>query len=159
MFTLRHSLARSFSLLATLLLGLFGVQAQALELLVNQQTGAVTVLAAPNLAASQTAKKSLRREERLAQTAKWLGDSSVINRLPDDALLAITLQSNGKVSAVMPLVGERARIMDRPMQKAGVRGVGSQALYVVPDYLQDHGAEVQLWKKESNGRFSFKTSL
>ena len=74
-------------------------------------------------------------------------------------LLAITLQSNGKVSAVMPLVGERARIMDRPMQKAGVRGVGSQALYVVPDYLQDHGAEVQLWKKESNGRFSFKTSL
>ena len=59
----------------------------------------------------------------------------------------------------MPLVGERARIMDRPMQKAGVRGVGSQALYGVPDYLLDHGAEVQLWKKESNGRFSFKTSL
>ena len=159
MFTLRHSLARSFSLLATLLLGLFGVQAQALELLVNQQTGAVTVLAAPNLAASQTAEKSLRREERLAQTAKWLGENSAINRLPDDALLAITLQSNGKVSTVMPLVGERARIMDRPMQKAGVRGVGSQALYVVPDYLQDHGAEVELWKKESNGRFSFKTSL
>ena len=159
MFTLRHSLARSFSLLATLLLGLFGVQAQALELLVNQQTGAVTFLAAPNLAASQTAEKSLRSEEHLAQTAKWLGDNSDINRLPDDALLAITLQSNGKVSAVMPLVGERARIMDRPMQKAGVRGVGSQALYVVPDYLQDHGAEVQLWKKESNGRFSFKTSL
>ena len=159
MSALRHSLARSFSLLATLLLGLFGVQAQALELLVNQQTGAVTVLAAPNLAASHTAEKSLRSEERLAQTAKWLGENSAINRLPDDALLAITLQSNGKVSTVMPLVGERARIMDRPMQKAGVRGVGSQALYVVPDYLQDHGAEVQLWKKESNGRFSFKTSL
>ena len=159
MSALRHSLARSFSLLATLLLGLFGVQAQALELLVNQQTGAVTVLAAPNLTASQTAEKSLRREERLAQTAKWLGENSAINRLPDDALLAITLQSNGKVSTVMPLVGERARIMDRPMQKAGVRGEGSQALYVVPDYLQDHGAEVQLWKKESNGRFSFKTSL
>ena len=159
MSALRHSLARSFSLLATLLLGLFGVQAQALELLVNQQTGAVTVLAAPNLAASQTAEKSLRSEAQVAKTAKWLGENSDINRLPGDALLAITLQSNGKVSAVMPLVGERARIMDRPMQNAGVRGVGSQALYVVPDYLQDHGVEVQLWKKESNGRFSFKTSL
>ena len=159
MFTLRHSLTRSFSLLATLLLGLFGVQAHALELLVNQQTGAVTVLAAPNLAASQTAEKSLRSEEQLAQTAKWLNQNSDINRLPDDALVAITLQSNGKVSAVMPLAGERARIMDRPMQKAGVLGVGSQALYVVPDYLQNHGAEIQLWKKESNGRFSFKMSL
>lgn len=159
MFTLRHSLARSFSLLATLLLGLFGVQAQALELLVNQQTGAVTVLAAPNLSVPQVSGKSLRSEEQITQTAKWLGDNSVINRLPDHALLAITLQSNGKVSAVLPLVGERARIMDRPMQKAGVRGVGSQALYRVPDYFQDHGAEVQLWEKESNGRFSFKTSL
>ena len=159
MFAFRHRLTRSFSLLATLLLGLFGVQAQALELLVNQQTGAVTVLAAPNLAASQTAEKSLRSEEQLAQTAKWLDQNSDINRLPDHALLAITLQTNGKVSAVMPLVGERARIMDRPMQKAGIGGVGSQALYVVPDYLQNHGAEVQLWKKESNGRFSFKMSL
>ena len=159
MFILRHSLARSFLLLATLLLGLFGVQAQALELLVNQQTGAVTVLAAPNLSVPQASGKSLRSEEQITQTAKWLGDNSVINRLPDHSLLAITFQTNGKVSAVMPLVGERARIMDRPMQKAGIRGVGSQALYVVPDYLQNHGAEVQLWKKESNGRFSFKTSL
>ena len=159
MFTLRHSLARSFSLLATLLLGLFGVQAQALELLVNQQTGAVTVLAAPNLSVPQVSGKSLRSEEQIVQTAKWLGANSEIARLPSDVLLAITLQSNGKVSSVMPIVGERARIMDRPMQKAGVRGVGSQALYRVPDYLQDHGAEVQLWEKESNGRFSFKTSL
>ena len=159
MFALPQRLTRPFSLIAATLLGLLGAQVQATEVLVNQQTGAVTLLATPNLAASQTAEKSLRREERLAQTAKWLGENSAINRLPDDALLAITLQSNGKVSTVMPLVGERARIMDRPMQKAGVRGVGSQALYVVPDYLQDHGAEVQLWKKESNGRFSFKTSL
>ena len=159
MFALRHRLTCSCSLLAATSLGLLDAQAQAVELLVNQHTGAVTVLAAPNLAASQTAEKSLLSEEQLAQTAKWLGENSVIARLPDHALLAITLQSNGKVSTVMPLVGERARIMDRPMQKAGVRGVGSQALYVVPDYLQDHGAEVQLWKKESNGRFSFKTSL
>ena len=159
MFALRHRLTRSCSLTAAMLLGLLGAQVQATEVLVNQQTGAVTVLATPKLTASQTALKSLRSEEQITQTAKWLGENSVINRLPDHALLAITLQSNGKVSAVMPLVGERARIMDRPMQKAGVRGVGSQALYVVPDYLQDHGAEVQLWKKESNGRFSFKTSL
>ena len=159
MFAFRHSLTRSCSLIAATLLGFLSAQAQAVELLVNQQTGAVTVLAAPNLAASQTAEKSLRSEEQLAQTAKWLDQNSDINRLPDHALLAITLQTNGKVSAVMPLVGERARIMDRPMQKAGVRGVGSQALYVVPDYLQNHGAEVQLWKKESNGRFSFKMSL
>ena len=159
MFALRHRLIRFCSLIAATLLGLLGAQAQAVELLVNQQTGAVTVLAAPNLAASHTAEKSLRSEERLAQTAKLLGEHSDINRLPDDALVAIALQSNGKVSAVMPLVGKRARIMDRPMQKAGVRGVGSQALYVVPDYLQDHGVEVQLWKKESNGRFRFKTSL
>ena len=159
MFALRYRLTRSCSLFAATLLCLLGAQVQAVELLVNQQTAAVTVLAAPNLAASKTAEKSLRSEEQVAQTAKWLGESSAINRLPDHALLAITLQSNGKVSAVMPLVGERARIMDRPMQRTGVRGVGSQALYVVPDYLQDHGAEVQLWKKESNGRFSFKTSL
>ena len=159
MFALRYRLTRSCSLFAATLLCLLGAQVQAVELLVNQQTAAVTVLAAPNLAASKTAEKSLRSEEHLAQTAKWLGEHSAINRLPDDALVAITLQSNGKVYAVMPLVGERARIMDRPMQRTGVRGVGSQALYVVPDYLQDHGAEVQLWKKESNGRFSFKTSL
>ena len=159
MSALLHRLTRSFSLLAATLLGLLGAQVQAVELLVNQQTGAVTVLTAPNLAASHTADKSLRSEERLAQTAKLLGENSDINRLPDDALVAITLQSNGKVSTVMPLVGERARIMDRPMRKAGIQGVGSQALYVVPDYLQDHGAEVQLWKKEGNGRFSFKTSL
>ena len=159
MFALPHRLTRSCSLIAATLLGLLGAQVQATEVLVNQQTGAVTVLATPNLAASHTASKSLRSEERLAQTAKLLGENSVINRLPDDALVAITLQSNGKVSTVMPLVGERARIMDRPMQKAGVRGVGSQALYLVPDYLQDHGVEVQLWKKESNGRFRFKTSL
>ena len=159
MFALSHRLTRSCSIIAATLLGLLAAQAQAVELLVNQQTGAITVLAAPNPAASQTAEKSLRSEEQLAKTAKWLGENSNINRLPDDALLAITLQSNGKVSAVMPLVGERARIMDRPMQKAGVRGVGSQALYVVPDYLQDHGAEVQLWQKESNGRCSFKISL
>ena len=159
MSALPQRLLRSYSLLTALLLGLLGAQVQAVELLVNQQTGAVTVLAAPNFAASQTAEKSTRSEQQLAQTAKWLGENSVIARLPDHALLAIALQSNGKVSTVMPLVGERARIMDRPMQKAGVRGVGSQALYVVPDYLQDHGAEVQLWKKERNGRFSFKTSL
>ena len=159
MFALRYRLTRSCSLFVATLLCLLGAQVQAVELLVNQQTGAVTVLAAPNLAASKTAEKSLRSKERLAQTAKLLGENSDINRLPDDALVAITLQSNGKVSTVMPLVGERARIMDRPMQKAGVRGVGSQALYDVPDYLKDHGAEVQLWKKESNGRFSFKTSL
>ncbi|EHQ58610.1 hypothetical protein OMB55_00023580 [gamma proteobacterium HIMB55] len=159
MSALRHRQTRACLLIAATLLGLLVAQAHAVELLVNQQTGAVTVLAAPNPAASQTAEKSLRSEEQLAKTAKWLGENSNINRLRDDALLAITLQSNGKVSTVMPLVGERARIMDRPMQKAGVRGVGSQALYVVPEYLQDHGAEVQLWKKESNGRFSFKTSL
>ena len=156
---LLHRMTRSCSLLAATLLGLLGAQAQAVELLVNQKTGAVTVLVAPNLSKSVTAEKSLRSEAQVAKTAKWLGENSDINRLPGDALLAITLQSNGKVSAVMPLVGERARIMDRPMQNAGVRGVGSQALYVVPDYLQDHGVEVQLWKKESNGRFSFKPSL
>lgn len=154
-----HRLLRFCSLPAALLLGLLGVQAQALELLVHQQTGAVTVLALHDLSKSQAAARSLRSEDQVAKTAKWLGERADIARLPSDALLAITLQSNGKVSAVMPLVGERARIMDRPMQKAGVRGVGSQALYVVPDYLQGHGAEVQLWKKESNGRFSFKTSL
>ena len=159
MFALRHRLTRPCSLIAATLLGLLGAQVQATEVLVNQQTGAVTVLATPNLTASQTASKSLRSEEQITQTAKWLGENSDINRLPDDALVAITLQSNGKVSTIMPLVGERARIMDRPMRKAGIRGVGSQALYVVPDYLQDHGAEVQLWKKEGNGRFSFKTSL
>ena len=98
MFALRHRLTRFCSLIAATLPGLLGAQAQAVELLVNQQTGAVTVLAAPNLAASQTAEKSLRSEEQLAQTAKWLGENSDINRLPDDALLAITLQSNGKVS-------------------------------------------------------------
>ena len=59
----------------------------------------------------------------------------------------------------MPLVGERARIMHRPTQKAAVREIGSQALYVVPDYLQDHGAELQLWKKESSGWFSLQLSL
>ena len=85
--------------------------------------------------------------------------ASRANSHQDTPLLAITLQSNGKVASVVPLVGDRARIMDRPMQRTGVRGVGSKVLYVVPDYLQDHGAEVQLWKKESNGRFSFKTSL
>ena len=159
MFALRHRLTRSCSLLAATLLGLLGAQAQAVELFVNQQTGAVTLLAAPNLAASQTAEKSLRSEERLAQTAKWLFENSVINRLPDHALLAITLQSNGKVSAVMPLVGERARIMDRPTQKMDPRGVGSQVLYAIPDYLQKYGLQVQLWKKESSGRFSLMTSL
>ena len=159
MSALLHRLLRSCSLSAALLLGLLGAQAQALELLVDQQTGAVTVLAVHDLAKPQTAARSLRSEEQVAQTAKWLGEKAAIARLPSDALLAITLQSNGKVSTVMPLVGERARIMDRPMQKAGVRGVGNQALYVVPDYLQDHGAEVQLWQKESNGRFSFKMSL
>ena len=159
MSALPQRLLRSYSLLTALLLGLLGAQAQAVELLVNQQTGAVTVLGAPDLAVSQTAVKSPHSEEQVAQTAKWLGENSAVSRLPDHALLAITLQSNGKVVSVMPIVGERARIMDRPMRKAGVRGVGSQALFAVPDYLQDYGAEVQLWIKESNGRFSFKTSL
>ena len=159
MSALPQRLLRSYSLLIALLLGLLSAQAQALELLVNKQTGDVTVLGAPDLSVSQIAVKSPHREEQVAQIAKWLRESSVVNRLPDHALLAITLQSNGKVMSVMPIVGERARIMDRPMQKAGVRGVGSQALFVVPDYLQDRGAEVQLWKKESNGRFSFKMSL
>lgn len=64
MFALRHRLTRSCSLIAATLLGLLGAQVQATEVLVNQQTGAVTVLATPNLSKSVTAEKSVRSEEQ-----------------------------------------------------------------------------------------------
>lgn len=62
-------------------------------------------------------------------------------------------------SSAMRLAGTRVRLMDRPMQKVDARGVGSQVLYAVPDYLHKQGAQVQLWKKESSGRFSLVASL
>jgi len=134
-------------------------QAHAIELLVDQQTGIVTVLGNAQIMSDLAVSKPPYNEGQDAQTREWLLRSDMAQQMHEGALLAIVFKRDGTVSSAMRLAGTRARLMDRPMQKVDARGVGSQVLYAIPDYLQKQGAQVQLWKKESSGRFSLMASL
>ena len=141
--------------------------AQASEILINQKTGAVRVLGqAPSKQAARHSEPVEKREsacETRVQTAKQLAERKGLDRLPAGTLLAITTSSDGSVSQVVPLVGERARVMDRPFQKNGSQASISEVLYTFPNFLTPSSSakkvDVQDWKKVGDRQFAWLTAF
>ena len=67
------------------------------------------------------------------------------------------------MSLVVPLVGERARVMDRPLQKNGWQATVSDVLYALPNFLTNANsaekAEVEVWKKVGDRQFAWLTAF
>jgi hypothetical protein len=141
--------------------------AQATEILINQKTGAVRVLGqAPSKQAARHSEPVEKREnvgETRVQTAKQLAERKGLDRLPAGTLLAITKSHKGYVSLVVPLVGERARVMDRPLQKNGWQATVSDVLYALPNFLTNANsaekADVEVWKKVGDRQFAWLTAF
>ena len=137
--------------------------AQATEILINQKTGAVRVLGqAPSKQTARYSERSEKREsarETRVQTAKQLAERKGLDRLPAGALLAITKSHKGSVSLVVPLVGERARVMDRRLQKNRWQATVSDVLYTLPNFLTNansaENAEVEVWNKVGDRQFAW----
>ncbi|UZP73799.1 hypothetical protein E0F26_03150 [Candidatus Paraluminiphilus aquimaris] len=156
--------AALFALSASLVVSPFAL---ATEMLINQKTGAVRVLGhAPSnqvaLHSSPSEKRESTREAR-AQTAKQLAARKGLDRLPVGGLLAITKSHKDSVRQVVLLVGERARVMDRPLQKNGLQVTVSDVLYTLPDFLTNANSagkvEVEVWQKVGDRQFAWLIAL
>ena len=67
------------------------------------------------------------------------------------------------MSLVVPLVGERARVMDRTLQKNGWQATVRDVLYALPNFLTNANsaekADVEVWKKVGDRQFAWLTAF